>query len=538
MDGISTKVNNLYNTKGYIEKYGTDIWITVIIIFIVFLIVSYYHIINNIQPIIADWDNQKCNPSVIPFAGLINKTPGMSTFEFTGSNFTGCIQTLLKTVTADAFLPMYYIMNTFTEMFNELSKALEGIRAIFNKVRISIKLFSEDVMNRILNITVPIFQFVINMKDMLAKTNGVLAGTLYTLFGVYYTLKSSLGAAVDFIINILWILTGMIASLLIISFIPIIGIPAEIAMIPLIAIFILILLPLIAIEGAAYEVLDMTPQILPDVPGCFSKNTKISKYNTKNKMYVNVNISDIVIGDKLDDGSLVTGLIKFSANKQKIYKLDDVIVTSEHRVLHDTLGWVKVKNHPDSIPINDFKEAFVYCLITDSKRFKIGDIVYSDWDDIDDKVMSDIKTNCNFIPENFKKEDIHYYLDNGFHGDTDIYLENYNSIKLENIQVNDILIGGVKVLGKIKIDAVNTSGVYKLNKLNKLNKSISCEIIGSPNLELDDGDLGKYYNSIIIHDKIENVTFLYQLITDTGYFYVNGIKFKDYNYGIDKYIVQ
>jgi hypothetical protein len=543
MDGIFTKVNNLYNRKGYIEKYGTDLWITVIVIFIVILIVGYYHIINNIQPIIADWDNQKCNPSVIPFAGFINKTPGMSTFEFTGLNFTGCIQTLLKAVTADAFLPIYYLMKLFTDIFNDIEEVLIGIRSLFNKVRISIKTFSEDVMNRILNITVPIFQFVINMKDMLAKTNGVLAGTLYTLFGVYYTLKSSLGAAIDFIVDILWILGGIIAALIIISFIPIIGIPAEIAIIPLLVIFILILLPLIAIEGAAYEVLDMSPQIFPDVPGCFSKNTKICKYNTENKndvnkIYVDVNISDILIGDKLDDGSLVTGVIKFSADKQKIYKLYDVIVTGEHRVLHDKLGWIKVKNHPDSKPINDFKEPFVYCLITDSKRFKIGDIVYSDWDDIDDKVMSDIKMNCNFIPENFKKEDIHYYLDNGFHGDTNIYLENYNSVKLENIQVNDVLLGSVKVLGKIKIDALNTSGVYKLNKLNKSNKSISCEIIGSPNIELDVGNLGNYYNSIITDDKIENVSFLYQLITDTGYFYINGLKFKDYNYGIDKYIVQ
>ena len=76
------------------------------------------------------------------------------------------------------------------------------------------------------------------------------------------------------------------------------------------------------------------------------------------------------------------------------------------------------------------------------------------------------------------------------------------------------------------------------HSLNKSNKSISCEIIGSPNIELDVGNLGNYYNSIITDDKIENVSFLYQLITDTGYFYINGLKFKDYNYGIDKYIVQ
>ena len=534
MEPIFTKVNNLYNKKGFIEKYGTDVWISVIIILIFFLLVSYYHIYNNIQPIVADWDNQKCNPSVIPFAGLINKSPHMSAFEFTGSNFTGCIQAILKSVTAEVFKPVYYIMQGFTEIYNELSKALEAVKEIFNRIRDSIKSFSKNVMNRILNIMMPIIQFFINMKDMLAKTNGVLAGTVYTLFSVYYTLKSSLGAAIDFIVTTLWILMGLIAALLIIAGIPIIGIPAGIASIPLMAIFVLILIPLILIQIATYEVLDMSPQILPGIPGCFSKNTKISKFDNERNIYTNVNISDIEIGDKLEDDTHVTGLIKFSSDNQKIYNLYDVIVTGEPRVLHNTMGWIKVKNHPDSIEINDFKESFVYCLITNTKTFKIEEVVYSDWDDIDDKIMRDIKMNCNFIPENFTKEDIHYYLDNGLHGDTNIYMENYNSRKLENIQVNDVLVGGVKVLGKVKIDAINTRGVYKLNKLNKYN-SISCELTGSPNIELDDDHLGDYINSKITDDKIENVSFLYQLITDTGYFYINGLKIKDYNYGIDKY---
>lgn len=536
METIFTKVNNLYNKKGFLEKYGTDVWISVIIFIIFFISTSYYHVFNNVQPIIADWDNQKCNPSVIPFVGLINKPPGMSAFEFTGNNFTGCIQTILKTVAADAFKPVYYIMNTFTEMFNELSNAIQGIRSMFNKIRESIKTFSEDVMSRLLNITMPIFQFVINMKDMLAKTNGVLGGTVFTLFGVYYTLKSSIGAAIDFIVDTLYVLAGSIIALLIVASIPIIGIPAEIAVVPLLAIFIAILIPTIIVQGAAYEVLDMSPQILPGIPGCFSKNTKIYKIDNENKNYIQVNISDIEIGDKLEDDNQVTGVIKFSSDKQNIYNLYDVIVTGEHRVLHNTMGWIKVKNHPDSIPINDFKEPFVYCLITASKTFKIGEIVYSDWDDIDDKVMRDIKTKCNFIPENFKKEDIHYYLDNGFHGDTTIYLENFKCVNLENIQVNDILIGDIKVLGKVKIDALNTSGVYKLNIINKY-KSISCELIGSPNIELDDCALGNNNNSNITKNKIENVSFLYQLITDKGYFYINGLKFKDYNYGIDKYSV-
>ena len=31
--------------------------------------------------------------------------------------------------------------------------------------------------------------------------------------------------------------------------------------------------------------------------------------------------------------------------------------------------------------------------------------------------------------------------------------------------------------------------------------------------------------------------YLYQLLTTTGYFKVNGIRVRDYNYGIDKYML-
>ena len=528
MENIYTKVNNLYNKKGFFEKYGADVWISVIIILIFFLIISYYHIINNIKPIIADWENQKCNPSVIPFAGLINKPADTTAFEFTGKNFTGCIQSILQTVATDAFKPFYYIMQSFTEMFNEFSSTLNSIRSMFNNIRENINTFTEEVMGKILNITIPVFQFVINMKDMLAKTNGILSGTVFTLFGVYYTLKSAIGASIGFIIDTLYILAGMIAALLIISFIPIVGIPAGIAVIPLMAIFIAILIPTIMVQGAASNVLDMSPQSLPGIPGCFSKNTQISKFDEINNIYIDINISDIQIGDILEDNTQVTGIVKFSSDNQNISNLYTIIVTGEHRLLHNILGWIKVKDHPDSIYINNFKEPFVYCLITNTKIFKIDNIIFSDWDDIDDTIMRDIKQNCNFIPETFTKEDIHYYLDNGLHEDTQIYLENCNSIYLKNIQVNDILIGGIKVLGKIKIDAIHTSGVYKLNEL-----FINCELIGLPNIELDNNHLGKTnYNCI---NKLKDVTFLYQIITDTGYFYINGLKFKDYNYGIDKY---
>ena len=83
MANIYKEINELYTKSGYFSRYAGDLLITFFLCLTVFVIVSYFKVMNEIQPIVDDWNNQKCNPSVIPFAGLINKPDGVSAFDFT-----------------------------------------------------------------------------------------------------------------------------------------------------------------------------------------------------------------------------------------------------------------------------------------------------------------------------------------------------------------------------------------------------------------------------------------------------------------------
>ena len=71
-NNISNVINKLYSKAGFLEKYGGSLWTTFIISLIFFIAISYYFVYNNIEPIKADWVNQRCKPNVMPFAGLIN----------------------------------------------------------------------------------------------------------------------------------------------------------------------------------------------------------------------------------------------------------------------------------------------------------------------------------------------------------------------------------------------------------------------------------------------------------------------------------
>ena len=516
-------INKIYKASSYLDKYGSDVWIAIIIFLGFFIITSYYFILNNIQPIAADWDNQKCNPAVMPFAGLINKGENESAQDFTSKNFNGCIQNVLTGVAATAFQPVHYTLNNLTSSFNGLTDSVNSIRTMTNNVRNSTKTFTEDVMGRVLNVTMPITQLMIGVKSMGAKIVGVLTTSLFTLYASYLTLKSSLAFILSLLTTILIILAALIVTFLIISAVPIFGSWAIPVAATNIAIMIGILIPTLILKMFLSDILSMSSKSLPKVPRCFHGETLIDVLNSEEET-IKKPLSFIEIGDKLVNGSSVTAVMKFSASDQIIYNVDGVLVSGEHRILHDTLGWIKVKEHPNRILMREFNEPYLYCLGTDMKTFTIENShgaqqVYSDWDDVDDDLIKKMSPylKCQSPVTDYK--DIHKYLDNGVDGYTLIELNSNNCIPIKYIQVNDVLIDGSRVLGVIKIDATKLDGFYKYKTING-----SGNIIGF-NVSLD-----KQYK----REKISiNEKYLYQILTDTGSFSVNGISVMDYNFCID-----
>jgi hypothetical protein len=533
-----SKINDLYNKKGFLDKYGLDIWTAVIISLVFFIITSYFYVLNNIQPIKADWERQKCSPAVMPFAGLINKGPNDTVFDFTGKNFTHCVQGILTNAIAYAFQPIYYIMKNLTRFFSDLISGINSVRAVFDKIRNTIKDFSTEVMGRSLNITMPLVQFFINIKSIGAKVIGILTASLYTLVGSYLSLQSFFLIILRLINIIIIALMAIIAGLIVAN------VFAFGALSPVIAINTIILglitVPMFFIKIFISNILDLSINSSDSTPRCFSETTVLEVLNPSssnyddqyiNDPYIKKNINNIEIGDILKHGETVTAIMKFSSHSQTLYNIKGTIVTGEHRIFHNKLGWIKVKEHPERMVIPNYNETFVYCLGTDTKTFTIENNLgekqlFSDWDDIDEKVIDSLKSKCETLPKNFTHADIHTYLDNGIVGSSYIELKNGKNIPIKSIRINDILNNGERVLGIIKIDAIKLDGFYEYACNNRsvcgFNISLANEI-GTNEIGTNEIDLtGEKY--------------LYQLLTDTGKFTVNGIEIRDYNYGIDRYL--
>lgn len=533
---IYSIINKLYSNAGFMDKYGTDLWIVVMICIIFFLTIFYMVFYNNLEVLRSNWNERRCDPSVLLFAGFINKPSNLTTLEYTAQNFAQCTNGILKNISAGIFQPFYLLLNTIIIIYNSIIDALKYIRQLLDYLRKQFIELTNYITDSTSKLIIPFITIMITARDTTAKMNGVLTAALYTLFGSYLTMQSLFMSIIDFIILILIIIAAMYIALhLIAVVIPFcFGCWAFSPAALVLMIFIAILIPIIYFKIMMDRILSMSTPGTPDIPTCFAENTVIELANGLQK-----NIQEIEVGDLLKDNITVTSILKLSGHDQYFYKLDDVIVTGEHRVFHPVLKWIKVKEHPAAIYLPERKDKYVYCLNTDKKLFIINKTIFSDWDDIDTEVVEDLNNNCvarGYLPENFYNADIHTYLDSGLHPASLIKLKTGLVIAIKDVQVNDILSTGERVRGVVKI---NANDLYICENDFEDENQLKHHLCSTRNVHINDRSLG-VINLLdlktITVDKKTTEPYFYHLLTDTAYFTVNEIRIHDYNYGIDAYL--
>ena len=520
-------IKKTYDNLNYFDQYGSSLVLFILITISLFILCSYCFIMINVEPIKEDWVNQRCKPSIIPFAGLINAPEGTSSTDFTKENFDYCTQNIVKGVTGNAVQPLTFITNMLNTLFDNIKNSLNVIREMINKIRLNLQAVAQEIMGRIINVTIPLQQIIIGLKDVLSKVQGTLTAGLFTLLGSYYTLKSLMGAISQLIVTILIAMAAMIASLWVVPFTW--GAAAANT-----AIFVAISIPMALILTFMTKTLKVQSNLKIPKIKCFDKNTLLKMNDGSYKT-----IFDIEIGDLLINNNKVTSKIKVETEGSEIYNLNGVIVSNSHIVKYND-RWLPVSDHPESIKIDSYNEPFLYCLNTTSKIIVINDICFTDWDEIYNNDITKfnnllcIKFNNCKQKYTFKTDDIHTYFDGGFIGSTLIKLKNGSTKMIQNIEVGDVLENDENVYGLVKIDGKNIDEqcVYYLGKNRVIeggcnlcfyDKSISI----LTTLDLDEN------NKKVINRK-ENK--LYHLLTDKKSFYINGVNFYDYNASIDLFL--
>lgn len=507
------KIKHLYKNLSYFDQYGTSIIICIILLTILFWIHGYYTIMTNVQPIKDNWIKYRCNPKVIPFAGLINKPADKTATQFTQDNFTQCVQDMLKPITKQAVSPFDYMTSSFLKVFQVILLAVKQIRELTNSVREKLAIILKDIMGRLINFLVPIQQIIIAFKDTMAKVVGIMQASINTAVGSIFAMKSLLGVIVTSAIQVLLILVAVLIALIIVMVIVFFFLPGYFfyvaALVGTYTSFYMTIVGLLLFIIGFLQINLGIQQVgvipgLPDVPRmCFDKDTPVVLLNDATKPFC-----DICVGDVLSDGGVVTATLILDARGVKMYDLNGIIVSARHAVRHND-RWVFVCDHPQAKLLDHYDEPYIYCMNTTTKQFTIKNTLFVDWDEIYDDVKAILdKTYENeqgVAPTSL--DYIHEHYDGGFEGDVEILLESGDTMPINKIPVCLKLPGGVVVRGIVKIDKTrikNTANIYK--------------------------------NTDEPNNLAKNTDFVYHLLTNKGYFYVGGKKVNDYNDYVDSRI--
>ena len=516
MDFLYDKINKLYEKAGFLEKYGGSLVMTIIIFLVFFILISYYYVKSKMKNIQQNWAQEKCSPSVIPFAGMINPPPDGSSMEYTEENFNECLNNTLEGVADIAMEPIQYSVSIVNSFMEGVMDAINALRDLLSRIRNSIGDFAKDVMARVLSILMPILFVLIKMKDAFQKVNGVMGTAIFGLLGAYDTLRSLMNSIAEFIVLILIIIAAIIWVGIGLSY-NIFTFPIGILMIIVnTIIFLLILIPFVLIEVYMSDLMQLNFPSPPGLPKCFTGNTLIMKQDGSLCMF-----KDLKIGDSLKHDGKILSFMKLSAYDETLYSYGNIRVSGKHRIYVDksNLKCVEVCNDKRFEKINNDEE-YLYCIETENNTITIDNIVFTDWNDIDDK-------DNNILKCINSKDTIHNNFSGGLHKDTVIELMDGESVAIKDVEVNSTLRYGERVLGVVKI---------KADDLDIMECSHEFMKIKGRNIHFINKNLGVMCSEKLEGSKTQKTKYIYHLITNKQRFHIDGTMILDYNSCVDCYL--
>jgi len=426
------KINNIikmYSGLTYVEVYGNQIaWVLFFTIAEILFIV-YFYLKKNTKAFQEKWTEVRCDWNVMPFAGFINKPEDKTILEYTQENYNYCTSQSLAKSMNNHFESTYNTQQQINDMIIGSNDLLAENIAVSNTSNTDVN----DNINDATSIVYQIFNLLhvgfILFMDILTKLADVLKttasfGTTGVVWGTVF-FKMMISAVMSLLI-ILFVATVIPAM------------PFFWLIFPLVyaIVFAFLLTVASSFEHTVFMIADEFSKVEPFTPMktqpklnlCFGENTIIeTKGGCKQ-------IKDIRVGDVLKNGSRVTATFKTVVTP--VFNLKGIIVSGEHYVKHG--GWIKVKEHPESVPDN-YKGKYLYCLNTTSKMITIHGDEFLDWDDL-------LPEKMDHILKNHGIENIQLY--DGF-SSLLIKMQNGECKDICNIEPNDMLDENIRVVATV-----------------------------------------------------------------------------------------
>jgi hypothetical protein len=203
--------------KTYWHHHWSDVLICVAILLVVFGGMVYSSYQSMLAQVRANWNQNKCSPIYLPFAGLIMPQPNKSALTATMENFDYCIQQDFSAVLNILMLPLEMVSYMIIDAVDVVLTIIAGIIAVFAWLKAQIGGIMATIYNKIIAVAIPIYLIVLRLRDALAKMNGIMLVSLFTTMTIYNIMVSGMVNVMNIVYDLLIAVIVVIAALLVLA---------------------------------------------------------------------------------------------------------------------------------------------------------------------------------------------------------------------------------------------------------------------------------------------------------------------------------
>lgn len=300
------------------QMRGSDIGATILIILIVIILITLNVLYVMKSQIEKNWVKYRCNPLVIPFAGLFGKNAMQ--------NFTFCIQTIQQNYMSFVLGPTHFNLQTLNKSGSNMAQTTNNMVSFISSLRGMFTDVTGGIFGVFMNIIVEFQRLIIGLKDLGGKMMGLMATLLYLIEGSIYTAQSTWSGPIGTAVRDVGKAACFSAN------------------------------TLIKLKNGKHKY--FKDVVLGDILSDGSEVRGVMTLKNWHKKTSNEEWFYAFNNKETNEQILVTGLHLVKYKNQFIY----------------------VKDHPEAIR-TDYKERVLYCIITDTHHIPIGKYIFWDWED-------------------------------------------------------------------------------------------------------------------------------------------------------------
>jgi hypothetical protein len=159
------------DTSGSLWGFSNAILFIIFIVIVIFGSLSFLVSSNSIQSIKGNWADYRCNPLIMPFAGLFG--------ENTSQNFEFCMGKIFSTHSQGPISSMLMMFGQFTGLLGSVFNSLSSLRVTLASLGGGINVIFQEFTERISNFFFQLRMTSIRIKMLMGRMYAILFSMMY-----------------------------------------------------------------------------------------------------------------------------------------------------------------------------------------------------------------------------------------------------------------------------------------------------------------------------------------------------------------------